>query len=317
MKYLDYSVMPSVLRRYFSSDEIRRSRLAGKSREIESDYFDIVRFFGSEGLDPARVAVDRLREPFEFADQRIARYSAWVEHRLREEGRLYHGPKSTGVVTADFESEEPSITVQPCDYGKQAGSCFALDVPHPVFDQATLRDYYLGTCASRRIEDSPLALCLGVCGMVLTGDTSERLLLVRRAAHLASLEDSIGPSAAGSVDWEEGSESLDEMVRRALTDEIREELLLAEEQYSIVPLAWAREVFRGERPQVFCLIEAHLTPGQLARHMEQVITGSDEIASFDLVALEGQAVPKGRLDELNHEARMNWWLISEWLMAGP
>jgi hypothetical protein len=51
--------------------------------------------------------------------------------------------------------------------------------------------------------------------------------------------------------------------------------------------------------------------------MEQVITGSDEITSFELVALEGQAVPKGRLDELNHEARMNWWLISEWLMAGP
>lgn len=315
MKYLDYSVMRSVLNRFFGEEKTRQSRLVGPPRQFESDYFDIVRFFGGLGVDPSEVKIKRLARPFEFKDEHIARFSEWAEEELRRDGRLYRGSLATRVTEADFGSAAPAISIQPCDYGRQAGSCFALDLPHEEFDGGTLRQYYLDTYTSRDIDDNPLAICLGVCGLLLTNEQdSPSVLLVRRAAHLASLEDSIGPSAAGSIDWDEHSANLLEMIRSSLGDEIREELELHENQYTLTPLAWAREVFRGERPQVFCLIRVDMSGAELDSHMAGTIEASDEIASYALAGLEDGLPPQtGSWGSLNPEARMNWLLLSEWL----
>ncbi len=314
MKHLDYSVMPLVLDRFFSGEGISESRRAGPSRRIRSDYFDVVRFFGDQRVDPEGIHVDRLAEPFRFRDERIASFAVWAARRLKREGRLYRGPQTTKVVRTEFECKPLSLTVQPCDYGQQAGSCFALDTPHDEFGGRTLRDYYLERYASRAIEDNPLAVCLGVCGLVLTNEQEHpSLLLVRRAGHLASLEDSIGPSAAGSVDWEEQSGSLSDLARTSLEAELREELGLEQNRYALTLLAWAREIFRGERPQLFCLVRVDMNRNQLRNHMDRAVESSDEVDSFELVRLENRVLSRIELDRLNHEARMNWWLVSEWL----
>lgn len=315
MKYLDYSRMPSILKRFFSEELIRQSRLVGAARDIESDYFEIIRFFGRSALDPSQVLIERVSHAFDFDDQRIAQFAVWAEGRLRREGRLYRGPMATAVVGTDFRSQKPSLIIQPCDYGKQAGSSFALDIPHETLNGRTLREYYLDKCATRSIEENPLALCLGVCCLVISNESEDpALLVVRRASHLASLENSIGPSAAGSVDWDEGPMDLGELIETSMTAEIQEELDLERNRYDLTPLAWAREIYRGERPQIFCLLRVSMGREELQAHMAHSSSTSGEVSSFDVIDLEDYALQDAWLKRLNHEARMNWWLVREWLM---
>ncbi|MCK4372570.1 MAG: hypothetical protein KAW61_05455, partial [candidate division Zixibacteria bacterium] len=85
-------------------------------------------------MDPAEIAITYQAEPFEFTDDRIARFAVEIEKRMTAEGRLYSGPPVMKQVEANLAGPNRSLTVQPCHYGLQAGSCLALDYRHPLFD---------------------------------------------------------------------------------------------------------------------------------------------------------------------------------------
>ena len=186
MKYLDYSKLAAFRAKHYPG-------------EAGSDYIDVKRFFGRDRLDPSTVPIRYDPRPFEITDPVIDSFAREVASEMRSEGRLYDGSPVMKLVARSLDCETPHLTVQPTDYAFQAGTCFALDVPHPLFDTCggTLRDYYRHDCSTPTVHNNPLAICLGVCGCLIVEDgRGKYLLTVKRSGHLASLENTTGPSVA-------------------------------------------------------------------------------------------------------------------------
>ncbi len=312
MRYLDYSRHDQIVHQYFGEDFT--SRAVGKDRAHDSGYIDIIRFFGPQAVDPALVAVQYDNLPFTFSDPLIAKFSTEIERMMRVEGRLYDGPMVMKPASAKLTVGKPSLTVQPAAYGQQAGSCFALDLVHPLFADhgGTLRSYWKSKYPGPSVEKNPLAICLGVCGfLVITPPDGRRVVLcMHRSGNLASLESSVGPSVAGSVDWILGYGSLADLIQDAVAREITEELGLIADEYTVEPLAYAREIFRGEKPQVFCLVKTSLDQHEINRRLDvlcPIHREHDAHAWMDLTADPG--VGGG---DFNHEAKMNYFLLEEY-----
>ena len=303
MSYLDYSKFQAFLARYFSE------RAAGPTRD--SGYFDIIRFFGRDAVDPRDIAVRCVPGRYRFSDTRIARFADEIATELRRQGRLLDGPTVMKLVSFDPSARPPIMAVQEAAYEQSSGSCFALDVEHPLFADAggTLREYYKPQCRSHAVTDNPLCICLGVSGMLLTAGARGPLVLqVKRTGKVATLAGEYGPSVAGVVDFTDRFENLEQLLRAQMAAEISEELNLRPDEYTLEPLAYAREIFRGERPQLFSLIRTTLDASGLARRLNGTEPSRREFDSFDLVAAE--ALPPARL---NFEAKMNWHFVSEYL----
>ena len=300
------------MRQYFGEEFSLRA--VGRDRAHDSGYIDIIRFFGPQAVDPARVAIQYDNFPFTFSDPLIAKFSGEVEKMMRAEGRLYDGPLVMKLASAELMGEKPSLTVRPVTYGRQAGSCFALDLPHPLFADhgGTLRSYWKSKYPNTSVEKNPLAICLGVCGfLVVTQSDGHRVVLcMHRSGNLASLESSVGPSVAGSVDWILGYATLADLIQDAMAREITEELGLMADEYTVEPLAYAREIFRGEKPQIFCLVTTSLNQHEINRRLEDLRPLHPEHDAYAWIDLT--ADPGAGGGELNHEARMNFYLLEEY-----
>ena len=315
MMYLNYNRFRPLVDGYFErfggSPEISK-------RQVNRDfgYFDIVRFFGTEAVDPAQIAVTYQAEPFEFTDDRMARFALEIQERMTAEGRLYGGPAAMKLVEANLDGPKRSLTVQPCHYGFQAGSCFALDYRHPLFENhgGTLREYYLSETKSREVRDNPLAICLGVSAWLVAESAEGReLLMVHRAAHLVSLESSYGPSVAGCVEYVVEGDNLLDVMRISIAAEAFEELGLASSEYTYIPLAYTREIFRGERPQLFGAILTHLRPTELTARLERLDPERREFDDCEFLPLGIDTASPGRsVDQLNFEGGMNLELLSQY-----
>ena len=304
MKYLDYSKLAAFRARYYPGEDA-------------TDYVDVRRFFGPSGNNPTQVAIRYSPDQFELTDPAIDGFAREVSDQMRSEGRLYNGPQVMKLVACNFDSTTPHLKVQPTDYALQAGTCFALDFPHQLFRDygGTLRDYYRYECMTPTVDNNPLAICLGVCGCLIVEDNGQKfLLVVKRSGHLASLENTIGPSVAGVVDYSTTHTNLAELNESALGLEIEEELNLKREEFEIVQLAWAIELFRGERPQLFSLIRTNLDRRSIQIRLESISQSRREFENFEFVPLDDSCVlDPSRLIAFNYEARMNVMLMQEYL----
>ncbi len=313
MKYLDDSKLADVLAKYFGAST--KERIVGVDHRCDSAYYGIVRFFGANTVDPACIQVKFNDRPFEVGDPLVAQFAAGVERIMRDEGRLYDGLPAMKLAACDLTSAEPSITVQPVNYGLQAGTCYALDLEHELFaiHGGTLREYYLARRTHPTVESNPLAISLGVCGYLMVEENNWRYLLqVKRSGNLASMESSYGPSAAGGVDWSTDHLDLAELTNYALRQEVREELNLSDANFGIVPLAWAMEIFRGERPQLFCLIVTSLTRSEIDGRLAAIDLDKREFDNYEWLPLEdGIRLNTEHFASLNFEARMNYLLLEE------
>ncbi len=147
-------------------------------------------------------------------------------------------------------------------------------------------------------------------------EQGERYLFqVRRSAKLASLESSGGPSVAGSVDYSTEYSTLADLMSRTLSLEVTEELGLREGEFSIVPLAYGREIYRGERPQLFCLITTPLSRAEIIKRIEAVKDEAKEFDSYQFSRFDSKA--DFDLAGLNLEARANYYFVHEYLTENP
>jgi len=316
MQFLDYTGFEDYLGRHFGSPGQRRARLAGRDRTYDSGYFDIVRFYGDRSLDPREVHIKFIPGDFEISDKRIRKYVLKIEKQMRKQGRMREGPMATCVVEANLEEPPFYLTVQSCDYGQFAGSCLALDYPDELFGKhRTLREYYKHIQPSSDLRDFPLASCIGICGLLLIkSEKRQNFLFVERAGHLTSLENSVGSSAAGIVDFVSSYNNLDQLIETAMSHEVSEELNLKPDEFSITPLAYAREIFRGEKPQIFCLIKTGLSQKDVFTRLESIPSERREFNGFSVVSLTADFRIKEKEKRiLNHEALMNYYLGEEYL----
>ncbi|UCC44434.1 MAG: hypothetical protein JSU65_00445, partial [Candidatus Zixiibacteriota bacterium] len=113
-----------------------------------------------------------------------------------------------------------------------------------------------------------------------------------------------------NVDFATGYNSLQDILTVQLGKEMIEELGLSSAEYRITSLAYSREIFRGERPQLFALAECGLSRPQLATRLESLPVARREFDSYEFVDFGSSA------EGLNHEAAMNHALIAEYLSLG-
>ena len=311
---LDYAKYREALQKYFAQPDQRAQRMVGAFRQVDSEYSDIVRFFGPQGVNLDHVRIARAERQFEFHDGKVKRYTEAVERLLIQEGRLYAGPLATKLVDIDWRAREPFAVIQRCRYGDQAGSCFALDRENALFDGATLREYYLSHYPDRSVRSNPLAICWGVCGMLLLRDDQGwTVVSVHRSGRLASLEESWGPTVAGSVDWSAEYETLAQMAECSLKQEALEEIGLRAEDYDLIPLAYGREIFRGERPQLFYALRVRLVQTRIEELVKEAIHRTGEFDDYRLMRLHDGRLTETQIALLNHEARATYYLLEEWL----
>ncbi|MBN1213352.1 MAG: NUDIX hydrolase [candidate division Zixibacteria bacterium] len=306
------------MKRFFDAPHDKEKRRVGWEKKHDSGYFDIIRFFGPGKCNPSNIMIEYLPGIFTFRDPLLAEYSTEMEKRLRSDGRLYDGPTALMVAGFDPAANPPTMTVREVNYGDVAGSSYTLDFKHPHFEKAggTLRNYYKNKYPSHKIEDNPLANCLGVCGYLLVREENRIFLLqVIRSGRVASLENTRGPSVAGGVDFVKGYRNLGEILDRALSEEIKEEVNLEPGEYKIIPLAFAREIFRGERPQLFAAIETSLTREEVTDRMINLKMKFRETDSFEFIPLHPDCtLDPTTLRTLNPEALMNYYLLEECLI---
>jgi hypothetical protein len=293
--------------------------MVGPNRDHDSGYYDIVRFFGDEAVNPASVRLTYDADEFRIPDERIAAFADEMALQMRSEGRLYDGPPAMRLKSVLRSSTDHELIVQPSSYDQFAGSCMALDVEHALFDGkgGTLREYYRSHYPSNAVEDNPLAICLGVCGLLETRERCRaEYLVVRRAMHLSSLEGTYGPSAAGVVDFRTDAVNLQQLIDLQMGEEVREEIDLDAGECEIIPLAFAREIFRGEKPQLFCLIRTDLSSARVASRMEGLPTERREFDEYRFMSLIPESRAPGHdFDTLNFEAQMAWCLTEEFLAS--
>lgn len=315
MQYLNYNRWQSIVQDFF--------RRFGGCPELKSTsvdhafgYFEILRFFGPDGIDPREVSVEMQGAPFEFSDDRIAQFTSEIACAMMSEGRIHAGPDLLKLVDADLAGADKSLTVQPCGYGHQAGSCLALDYEHPLFDKfgGCLRQYYLSHFPSRAICDNPLAVCLGVSAcLVVQQEGGDQVLFVRRSARLASLESTYGPSVAGSVERDHLGDNLFELLQGAVSAEAAEELQLSPAEYRLIPLAYGREIFRGERPQLFAALMTDLSTEELSELLDSLDPATREFDDYVFLPLAGDPPGDARVaEQMNFEAAMNLQLLREY-----
>ncbi|MEK7774808.1 MAG: hypothetical protein AAB305_02870 [Candidatus Zixiibacteriota bacterium] len=312
MKLLDYLRFNRFVESHFGHpDEVAR-RMVGRNKQCLSSYVAIRRFFGDASLNPQSITVTKHLEPFLLQDKLIARFSNEIQGYLRSEGRLFDGPLATHVVDEDYDADSPRIVIQPCDYALQAGSCFALDLEHLLLEKygGTLRHYYYQKKQTTSVN--PLPQCLGVCAFLLTHDPQgQSVVAVSRSSAVASYENSIGPSVAGSIDFPEEVFTLADLLIESLVSETEEELGLKESEITITPLSIARELYRGERPQLFGLIETRMRSNEVLNSIRA--KGSSEIADCSAYRLESGSLPDDVVATFNPEAQMAWYLCEEYL----
>ena len=308
--------MSAFLKRYFDAPGEKEKRLVGRIKEYDSGYYDIIRFFGAGKKEPSEIVIKYQPGIFTLSDALIEQYTVEMEQRLRQEKRLYDGPTVMMVTGFDPENDPPKITVREVKYGNVAGCSYTLDFKHRFFENngGTLRDYYKSKYPSHKIENNPLANCLGVCGYLQVREEGRTFLLqVTRSGKVASLENSRGPSVAGGVDFIEGYRNLGELLDRALADEVKEETGLDHGEYQIIPLAFAREIFRGERPQLFAVIETGLSREEISKRLKNLRIHFKEIDRFEFIPLRSDCtLDSAALHPLNHEALMNYYLMEEY-----
>lgn len=316
-RYLLPEQLPEILDRWYADPQLRERRIMGPEQIWDSGYFDIFRFFGASAIDPSRITLEYGPSLFRIPDSALARFAAQMAARMKSEGRLYDGPPVMKFASLTVNSAGFVMRVQPAGYADQAGTCFALDIPTEHFgsDYSTARAYVMHRYGPMMGQSNPLAICLGVCGIVILEEQETRYLVkVHRSGKLASLESSIGPSVAGSVDWTTQCRTVAELLHKSLAAELREELGVDPSQCRITPLAMATEILRGEKPQLFGLIECSMSRAELERCVDSIPSAGREHDRLEFLEWGQVNRPKSEKSAaFNFEARANIELAREML----
>jgi hypothetical protein len=104
------------------------------------------------------------------------------------------------------------------------------------------------------------------------------------------------------------------VIDSALMAEAAEELNLRFEDVRLVPLAWGMEILRGDRPQLFALLETRLSRAEIQNRLDRLPDGKREHSAAEFVELTaGGQIPDTLFERVNPEARMNLLLLEEFL----
>lgn len=190
------------------------------------------------------------------------RYAVDLFRRLGKQIRNPDGTweNNTAVRFLTWPTGGDEIEIQPAQYESQIATNLTLDWESGKLSggqpDATLRNFFEPPVDGRLLplSQSRLANTLGVAVMLRSADN--RLLFTIRSDITAVMwGDRLHCSSSGVFKWEDLKWQNGVLSFSAIFDgmrrEINEELKLPEDSYTLIPLALARELPRGGKPQLF------------------------------------------------------------------
>lgn len=198
-----------------------------------------------------------VKEKQEWENDQSIRIISWSNSSLRVEiQRAWYFDQVGTNLTLDWASGYVPKAMEPCE-DATIRSC----VESPVDGRL------------RPLQDSVLANTLGVAAFVLTND--QQLLIPIRGKDQAIFSEGVGKfhcSASGVCKWQEAlgfGETTFDLFVEGMHAEIKRELNLPRETYDLIPLAFARELPRGGKPQLFFFAKCNLSLAEVQRYMDK------------------------------------------------
>lgn len=239
------------------------------------------------GTEVRDIRIEALPEAFALSRDLEAHRKA-AEELMAALGKLRPDPASpTGLQndrTPRICSWGPDgrVRVQRSEYRDQVGTSLVMDWasgllgdPGPGRRTRTLRNFVERPVGGRLtpFHESRLANGLGVAALV---QASDGFLVSVRGFGPAVMTGAFHCSASGVAEWyfEPGeTDATFERFERAMRFEIHEELGLEhnqhEQEYELIPLAFARELPRGGHPQLFFLAKTALSRAEVEERAKQ------------------------------------------------
>lgn len=179
--------------------------------------------------------------------------------KIKKINREYENNASVRIL--EWDSVNMKIKLQPANYFDQVGTNLTLDWASHCFssDDQTIRndkecrkDGFL-----KPLKESILANTLGVA-VYLYNPNSEKVLVRVRQENLAVMSGKKAKfhcSASGVFKFPDNFDPKSnisfEIFNSAMSEEIKSEIGLEKDEYSLFPVAFTRELSRGGKPQLF------------------------------------------------------------------
>lgn len=180
-----------------------------------------------------------------------------------------------------WSADSKRIEIQSACYFDQIATNLTLDWASGFIykGQTCSKSATIRSCVERPVngkllslQDSILANTLGVAALLHTSDN--RLLIPIRGDNQAIFSQKSGQfhcSASGVFKWEHvvnaGKEVDFQLFTEGMHEEIDRELNLPKDSYTLIPLAFARELPRGGKPQLFFYAECKLDLAEVKQRM--------------------------------------------------
>ncbi len=181
-----------------------------------------------------------------------------------------------------WSSDSKQIEIQSACYFDQVATNLTLDWASGYIykGQTCSRNATIRGCVERPVngmlpplQESILANTLGVAAILRTAD--DQLLIPIRGDNQAIFSRKEGQfhcSASGVFKWkyvlDAGEQADFDVFSEGMRDEIYRELNLPRDSYILIPLAFARELARGGKPQLFFIAECKLTLAEVKQYMK-------------------------------------------------
>jgi hypothetical protein len=179
----------------------------------------------------------------------------------------------------NFDITENKIHIQPATYFDQVATNLTLDWASGVLGEdplLTIRNDYekAHNGLITPLRSSILSNTLGVAAIVVNPNTKEVLIPIR-GNEQAIMDNGLGKfhcSASGVFAWNENDTITNtlsfDFFCKGIEKEIKSEIGLRPEQYSLIPLAFTRELVRGGKPQLFFIAETTLDIASIQSEMK-------------------------------------------------
>ena len=221
---------------------------------------------------------DEFKLPISLSKHResaIELFKALGKIRINPVTKEYQNDLSARIV--DFSTIDGRIVIEPANYFEQVGSNLTIDWAsglvggHYDTFRSIIEKPELGCL--RPLPTSNLANTLGVAVFFKTSD--EKILIPIRGNQQAIMSEGRGKfhcSASGVFEWPlsiKGKKTVDfEIFLYGMRLEIKRELNINSDQYELIPLAFARELARGGKPQLFFCALSNLDKDSILNEMK-------------------------------------------------
>jgi hypothetical protein len=230
---------------------------------------------GDRPVEVSRIDVTMLRNRFSvhaaLDDFKLAArdYVRRTGRQVLRPDQSYENDETPRIRSFDRDGDRVRVKVQRASYEDQIATNLAVDVAGPWFaDGGTVRSNFAQPEEGRLppLEHSVLADTLGVAAVVLTPEGTP--LFRVRSGDLAAIQQGalhctvsgVGKLAPALV--AEGRGGFD-LLEFGIREEIRTELNLEPGEYDLFPLAFARELPRAGKPQLFFVALSRLPQEEL------------------------------------------------------